>query len=443
MIMRREQVHKICLNFFLTTDIEFKRKDDQSWTFGANDFSEGEYDLTSFAIRFKTKDICDGFRKAIDDALTTKLSESNDNSEVIKKLMLPENFFSYENADNCPGCLGCKSEEYIYNADKKSDSNGDLPLPLFSPSNIIRNKARGASQDKKVSFKIAERKENDKATQFLSKNIDQEDDGEKCNTNIFGKQAYEGAANATNNKNIFTSSESSVFSSSQNIGTTFGNKKTEQISIFGIKTSFGNTTNGSSVFGGVNKENADKPTAFTNTPLFGSNIFGSFNNAKPPSANTNIFGTSSSTFSFADAAKELEDKSKLPSNEPEFLKNVNKIGGFAELAASSSTAADAVFNVQKNNEAGQFFGLTVKDDFFSKNLNKQNTSKEDASYNDNEHDDNYDPHYDPIITLPDEVKVCTGEEDEEKLFGERAKLFRYDLNTKEWKERGKHMRFYF
>lgn len=436
--MRREQVHKICLNFFLTTDIEFKRKDDQSWTFGANDFSEGEYDITSFAIRFKTKDICDGFKKAIDDALTTKLSESNDNIEVIKKLMLPENFFSYENAKNCPGCLGCKSEEYIYNADKKSDINRDLSLPLFSPSNIIRNKARGASQDKKVSFKIAERKENDKATQFLSKNIDQEDDVDKCNTNIFGKQAFEGAANATTNnssqniygdkKNIFTNSESSVFPSSQNIGATFGNEKTEQISIFGIKTSFGNTTNGSSVFGGVNKENVDKPAAFKNTPLFGSNIFGSFNNTKPP------------TFSFADAANELEDKSKLSSNEPEFLKNVNKIGGFAELAASSD--ADAVFNVQRNNEAGQFFGLTVKDDFFSKNLNKQNTSKEEASYIDNDHDDNYDPHYDPIITLPDEVKVCTGEEDEEKLFGERAKLFRYDLNTKEWKERGKHMRFY-
>jgi E3 SUMO-protein ligase RanBP2 len=29
-----------------------------------------------------------------------------------------------------------------------------------------------------------------------------------------------------------------------------------------------------------------------------------------------------------------------------------------------------------------------------------------------------------------------GEEDEEKLFGERAKIFRHDSAAKEWKERG-------
>lgn len=30
----------------------------------------------------------------------------------------------------------------------------------------------------------------------------------------------------------------------------------------------------------------------------------------------------------------------------------------------------------------------------------------------------------------------TGEEDEEVVFNERAKLFRYNVDTKEWKERG-------
>lgn len=30
----------------------------------------------------------------------------------------------------------------------------------------------------------------------------------------------------------------------------------------------------------------------------------------------------------------------------------------------------------------------------------------------------------------------TGEEEEERLFCERAKLFRFDKDTKEWKERG-------
>jgi len=34
------------------------------------------------------------------------------------------------------------------------------------------------------------------------------------------------------------------------------------------------------------------------------------------------------------------------------------------------------------------------------------------------------------------LQVKTGEEDEDKLFGERAKLFRFDPETKQWKDRG-------
>jgi E3 SUMO-protein ligase RanBP2 len=95
---------------------------------------------------------------------------------------------------------------------------------------------------------------------------------------------------------------------------------------------------------------------------------------------------------------------------------------------------------KQNNPDGDtnFFGLTVKTDLFSKNMSKQNNPDGDTSQNDeNTHEENFDPHYDPIIALPDEINVSTGEEEEEKLYGERAKLFRYDAKTKEWKERGK------
>jgi E3 SUMO-protein ligase RanBP2 len=42
----------------------------------------------------------------------------------------------------------------------------------------------------------------------------------------------------------------------------------------------------------------------------------------------------------------------------------------------------------------------------------------------------------PVVPLPEEVEVVTGEEDETVLFEERAKLFRFADETKEWKERG-------
>ena len=46
-----------------------------------------------------------------------------------------------------------------------------------------------------------------------------------------------------------------------------------------------------------------------------------------------------------------------------------------------------------------------------------------------------DQEFQPLVSLP-EVEVKTGEEDEEKLFGERAKLYRMDVESKQWKERG-------
>ncbi|XP_046669093.1 ran-specific GTPase-activating protein-like isoform X2 [Homalodisca vitripennis] len=56
---------------------------------------------------------------------------------------------------------------------------------------------------------------------------------------------------------------------------------------------------------------------------------------------------------------------------------------------------------------------------------------------DGDGDGDHDPHYDPIISLP-EVAVSTNEEDEIELIKLRAKLYRYDTseNPPEWKERG-------
>jgi len=44
-------------------------------------------------------------------------------------------------------------------------------------------------------------------------------------------------------------------------------------------------------------------------------------------------------------------------------------------------------------------------------------------------------HFEPLVKLA-EVKVQTGEEDEDVLYKERAKLYRFDNDSKEWKERG-------
>ncbi|CAG2115300.1 unnamed protein product, partial [Medioppia subpectinata] len=49
---------------------------------------------------------------------------------------------------------------------------------------------------------------------------------------------------------------------------------------------------------------------------------------------------------------------------------------------------------------------------------------------------NPDIYFKPIIPLPELIEVQTGEEDEEPIYCQRAKLYRFDPNLKEWKERG-------
>lgn len=65
----------------------------------------------------------------------------------------------------------------------------------------------------------------------------------------------------------------------------------------------------------------------------------------------------------------------------------------------------------------------------------KSANNEDDGDGDEEPESN-DPHFEPIIPLPDIVEVRTGEEDEEIIFSHRAKLFRFESSTKEWKEKG-------
>jgi len=48
----------------------------------------------------------------------------------------------------------------------------------------------------------------------------------------------------------------------------------------------------------------------------------------------------------------------------------------------------------------------------------------------------YDPHYEPVHKLETQVETKTHEEHEEVVFKMRAKLFRFDRASAEWKERG-------
>lgn len=135
-VMRREQVLKICLNHALTPDIVYSPKDDKTWLFAANDFSEGEISLQKFCLRFKTKEIATEFKDAVDKArlgtsespakalsgafkeasgddviFVDEIQATTEEKQKAKELMLPENFFTYKTKKPCQGCRGCEADE--------------------------------------------------------------------------------------------------------------------------------------------------------------------------------------------------------------------------------------------------------------------------------------------------------------------------------------------
>uniref|UniRef100_A0A0K0FXL7 Nup358 (inferred by orthology to a D. melanogaster protein) n=1 Tax=Strongyloides venezuelensis TaxID=75913 RepID=A0A0K0FXL7_STRVS len=71
-------------------------------------------------------------------------------------------------------------------------------------------------------------------------------------------------------------------------------------------------------------------------------------------------------------------------------------------------------------------------------VTEANDANKSTLENDDEAPEDFEPdvQFKPVVPLPDLVKVKTGEEDENVLFQEQCKLFRFDENLKEFKERG-------
>ncbi|KAM4795942.1 ranBP2-like and GRIP domain-containing protein 3 [Rhinophrynus dorsalis] len=100
---------------------------------------------------------------------------------------------------------------------------------------------------------------------------------------------------------------------------------------------------------------------------------------------------------------------------------------FAALASSSS--GDFAFGSKDTNFQWANTGAAV----FSTLAQSAKGENEDGSDDEVVHSD--EVHFEPIVSLP-EVEVKSGEEDEEILFKERAKLYRWDRDVGQWKERG-------
>ncbi|XP_067669536.1 RANBP2-like and GRIP domain-containing protein 8 isoform X2 [Haliotis asinina] len=150
LLMRREQIFKVCCNHVITPELELKPMasgDGKSWVWYAKDFSEEEGKVEQLAIKFKNKEIADLFKKEFDAGKAggekgasagaeggVSVKHTEDTSDVqflyieeateeqkaeARKYLLPESFYLYENKPPCRGCIGCED----YDPSKVNMSN--------------------------------------------------------------------------------------------------------------------------------------------------------------------------------------------------------------------------------------------------------------------------------------------------------------------------------
>ncbi|XP_075983228.1 nucleoporin 358 [Anticarsia gemmatalis] len=579
-VMRRDQVLKICLNHSLTPDITYNQKDEKTWLFSANDFSEGELTLEHFCLRFKNKDIASEFKKAVDEALQNSSDgpdekgekvkptnvEKDESDDVIfvseilatkeerqkaKELMLPENFYAYKNKDPCQGCRGCNEDEdsksilsatevttnndsvstaetkpttpstsatVIVKAPLIAATNASTPMkgttPLFqSPTNsiygtptnlektvdtsIFRTPLGSIGSNSKTPLPApainsfgnnATNKENT----FIQKPILFSGSKEENTTNeskpvsIFGsfdpsagskgfalappKLSNLNTSNENQNESATTTSNSFSFGSGQ-AKSIFGDAKVGGIlpvststnkSIFDfskdnknteVKSIFGDENKTENLFTSVNQGSIFGPGALGNNQsklggIFGStgstgmSVFGSmsqnqgFDNGKSlfGAANQGIFGAAKTEVTKPDTTSTVateEKPAEKKADKPETVFSIDENLSFAALSSNSGGG----FNNEKKPDfkwegAGQQLFVAGKGPGGEKPHDESGEATGAGA------DEEYDPHYEPIVPLPDKITVTTGEEDEKKIFGERCKLYRYDEKLREWKERG-------
>ncbi len=182
-------------------------------------------------------------------------------------------------------------------------------------------------------------------------------------------------------------------------------------SIFGSSPASGS----GSIFGNAAKEGKDGSSSIFGTPAASTSIFGTPKGEESAS----IFGTPKGEGSsiFGGAAKDAGGSSGSGGVD---LSESSK--GFSSFSSLATKGQEGGFAFAKSDSGKPFSFAGAGSSLFKPSPTKQEGHNEDDSAH--VEDDGHDPHFEPVVPLPELVKVTTGEEDEKVLFQHRAKVFR-------------------
>lgn len=378
LLMRRDQVHKICANHLLTSDMELTmmKNSDRALLWVANDFSEEVVQLEKFCIKFKTPEEALRFQDVFNDS-KVKYGQSPSKSRVetepekksssvassLKENTSKINVGGFTFTDT-PKLKPLETKEKLREEEEKQKDSQVAPSPF-------------------ASFSFQPQK---------SSNHDNSSSG-----GILKQPTLFSGLNSTQNKHFLFQTENGSLESTV----------TPKVPNENEWTLTSNASDESSINSSKEIKSILKEPVFTDTILI--------NNSKSPSTKHVLFQDDSSIDQVPTLVSLLSSP-KTP------------VLDFAALSKINENKSPAFTPDSSKTSSFEGAGSTV----FGNTLNRTRNDSE------GENAEEFVPsvEFKPVIPLPELVEVKSGEEGEEVLFNERAKLMRYDPEAKEWKERG-------
>lgn len=444
LLMRREQVLKLCCNMVITKDLKFTQMNATTLSFGGQDFSEGEMRLEKLAIKFKTSDLCQSFNEAVKDTQNTLIESTtkpqNEEPETKKEDAkgFGDKFKPKAGSWTCEACYISNKSDVLYCVACDSPKDNTVPkkeaksilapsadAPKFSfgmptaggfsfgapPAAVITATATTSAPSSTVttSFSFGG------VAPSLSKDIvsartekpapvePETPETKKDETKGFG-DLFKPKAGAWTCEGCYVSNKG---------------ENLYCVACDSPKDSTVPKKEAKSVL----QQSADAPKF-----SFGMPATGGFSVTAQPAAPMSVVSeqvtstTSSVTSGFSFGAQKSFSFGSITKPEEKPAEPV--------APAVSDLKNQHGFNFVFNKKSPS------KSKSPSKNRNDSVNSEGGGDEDDNEYhvEEENQTYFTPVITLPEKVEVKTGEEDEELLYSHRAKLFRFI--DKEWKERG-------
>ncbi|XP_064638555.1 E3 SUMO-protein ligase RanBP2-like isoform X2 [Lineus longissimus] len=404
LLMRREQVLKICANHFFHggMTISSMKAAKNAYMWFAQDFAEEQVKNEQFALKFKTEEMATDFKEKFLEAV--QLAEGNPKEPGTQVTKLPVVSTAAKTAEKSPAAV---------------TSTATSSFKFGSAAFGVAKDDLGANTEKtsmsQSGFKFGE---NGGGFKF----------GSSTPVAMFGQKEASPAPKAVGSASPASSLLSEMATKHQE------EAKQPQVS----------TTDGKIHLGGfsftappkLKPADEEPPIAHAHAGKPKAETTPAITDAPKPFAGFS-FGSKSSPFTslvLGSGEKEKEKASASP-----ILGGKKELLSFADLSKqATSTPVATALPSNKPASADLSKKATSTPSFVKPAENAASPEKPHDKSTEESHPEGYVPtvDYQPIIQLPQLVEVQTGEEEEKKLFGERAKLYRYDPDTRQWKERG-------